>query len=139
MERGLIWLPLLVFFFWLAWQGWNEYQKVESYQIWSQQFDRAKYDIYSVLGKKDLNLTWGKPTRKEPIDLQTFSLQDVGSIRLLVDDLVVDLEKLPSKGSPVLEFGLKDKNTSIKIPFTEIDLAAKWEQYLRSEWQQISH
>jgi hypothetical protein len=133
MERGLIWLPLLVFFFWLAWIGWSEYQKVESYRIWSEQFDKAKYDIYAVLGKKGQDLTWGKPTRKEPIDLQTFSLQDVETIRLLVDDRSVDLDNLPTKGSPTLEFSFKNNDSAIKIPFTEIDLAAKWREYLAKE------
>jgi hypothetical protein len=133
MERGLIWLPLLVFFFWLAWIGWSEYQKVESYRIWSEQFDKAKYDIYAVLGKKGQDLTWGKPTRKEPIDLQTFSLQDIETIRLLVDDRSVDLDKLPTKGSPALEFSFKNNDSAIKISFTEIDLAAKWREYLAKE------
>ncbi|MGL5805216.1 MAG: hypothetical protein ACRC2R_23500 [Xenococcaceae cyanobacterium] len=133
MERGLIWLPLLVLFFWLAWSGWNEYQKVESYRIWSEQFDKAKYDIYAVLGKKETEITWGKPTRKGLINLQTFSLKDVESIRLLVGDRPVDLAKLPSKGLAVIEFIFKDNNSSIKIPFTEIELAAKWQQYLQQE------
>ena len=31
MEKGLIWLPLLAFFSWLTWSGWNEYQKIEIY------------------------------------------------------------------------------------------------------------
>jgi len=26
---------------WLAWQGRNEYQKVEAYRNWAQQFERA--------------------------------------------------------------------------------------------------
>jgi hypothetical protein len=133
MERGLIWLPLLVLFVWLAWSGWNEYQKVESYRIWSQQFDRAKYDIYAVLGKKDTEITWGIPTRKGLLNLETFSLKNVREIRLLVNDRPVDLNELPTKGSSVLEFSLKEKDTSIKIPFTEIDLAAKWRNYLQQE------
>lgn len=52
MERGLLWLPLLVLFFWLAWSGKKEYDKVQAYQAWAEQFDKSKYDIYSVLGKK---------------------------------------------------------------------------------------
>ena len=75
MERGLLWLPLLAVFFWLAWSGWNEYQKIEAYRIWVQDYDRAKYDIYSVLGQKGKELTWGKPTRTGPVNLQTFSLE----------------------------------------------------------------
>lgn len=52
MEHGLLWLPLLAAFFWLAWQGSQEYQKIEAYRTWAEQFDKAKYDIYAVLGKK---------------------------------------------------------------------------------------
>ena len=52
MARGLLWLPLLVAFIWLAWSGWNEYQKLEAYKIWAEDFDNAKFDIYAVLGKK---------------------------------------------------------------------------------------
>lgn len=59
MERGLLWLPLLAVFIWLAWQGWNEYQKVEAYQNWAKHFERAKYDIYAVLAQNGSNLTWG--------------------------------------------------------------------------------
>ena len=59
MERGLLWLPLLVVFIWLAWSGWNEYQKVEAYKIWAANFDNAKFDIYSVLGVKERQITWG--------------------------------------------------------------------------------
>ncbi|MGL5879414.1 MAG: hypothetical protein ACRC2V_16765, partial [Xenococcaceae cyanobacterium] len=84
MERGLIWLPLLGLFFWLAWQGRNEFQKVEAYQNWAQQFEKSKYDIYAVLGQSGNELTWGKPTRTGPIDLKTFSLERVQEIRLLV-------------------------------------------------------
>ena len=50
MERGLLWLPLLAVFFWLAWSGWNEYQKVEAYRRWAADYDKAKYDLYAVLG-----------------------------------------------------------------------------------------
>ena len=88
MERGLLWTPLLILFIWLAWSGWNEYQKVEIYRAWAENFERAKYDIYSVLGQKDKIITWGKPTRKGVINLQTFSLEEVKEIRLLVNNQV---------------------------------------------------
>ncbi len=52
---------------------------------------------------------------------------------MLVDDRPVDLANLPSKGLAVIEFIFKDNNSSIKIPFTEIELAAKWQQYLQQE------
>jgi hypothetical protein len=113
----------------LAWSGWNEYQKVEAYRIWAEGFDRAKYDIYSVLGQKDDSITWGKPTRKGPVELQTFSLKDVAEIRLLVNGKAVDIYSLPAKGKAEIEFIMSDK--SPRVPFTEIDLAARWMKALR--------
>lgn len=131
MERGLLWLPLLALFIGLAWAGWNEYRKVEAYQDWSAQFDRAKYDLYSVLGQKDREITWGKPTRVGPIDLQTFSLDTVDAIRPIVDDKPIDCQSPPDKGRSIyLEFKLADPATSICIPFTEIPLAVTWGIYL---------
>lgn len=138
MIHGLLWLPLLFAFFWLAWSGWNEYQKIEAYRLWAGNFERAKYDIYSVLAQKDSDLTWGKPTRKGPIDLQTFSLKDVKKITLLVDGKAVDLEKLPSKGKSIaLEFVLSQTTESIKVPFTEVPLAAEWGKFLQKEFQRL--
>lgn len=133
MERGLLWLPLLVTFIWLARAGWNEYQKVEKYRVWAEDFDNAKYDIYSVLGKKDQELTWGKPTRKGLIEINTFSLTDVAKITLLVGDRPVDWDNPPNKGKVMLEFTFKDREKKLKIPFTEANLAAKWGQYLQNE------
>ncbi len=138
MERGLLWLPLLAVFFWLAWSGWNEFQKIEAYRYWAQQFDRAKYDIYAVLGQKDSNLTWGKPTRQGPINLDTFSLKDVDTIRLLVDGRIAELDTPPARGRAIaLEFLLREPTASIKIPFTEIPLAAEWGKYLQKEVQRL--
>jgi len=133
MERGLLWLPLLVIFFGLAWTGWNEYQKIEAYRRWAEEFDRSKYDIYAILGQKGNCLTWGKPTRSGPINLQTFSLDNVRAIRLLVDDRPVTLESLPTKGTPVIEFSFAQGMSSIQIPFTEIPLAAQWAKYLQQQ------
>jgi hypothetical protein len=134
MERGLLWLPLLFTFIWLAWSGWNEYQKVEAYRTWASQFDQAKYDIYAVLGQKGSELTWGKPTRKGIINLQNFSLNNVQAIHLLVNNQVVNLAELPDKGSNIfLEFIFSQSQDSTKIPFTEVDLAAKWARYLQQE------
>ncbi|MGK7915093.1 MAG: hypothetical protein AB4038_06030 [Prochloraceae cyanobacterium] len=135
MEKGLLWLPLLVIFFWLAWTGWNEYQKIEAYRVWAQQYERTKYDIYAVLGQKGRELTWGKPTRSGPVELNTFSLDEVGEIRLLVNKQPVDLENLPSKGSAALEFNLSRDSLAIQIPFTEIPLAAEWRTYLQQQLQ----
>ncbi len=129
MERGLLWLPLLVAFIWLAWSGWNEYQKLEAYKIWAENFDNAKFDIYAVLGKKERQVTWGKPTRNGMIDLKSFSLDNVREINLLLDSCPVELDNLPNKGKPSLEFDLIDQE-SIQVPFTDISLAAKWCNYL---------
>ncbi|WP_071190004.1 hypothetical protein [Trichormus sp. NMC-1] len=131
MERGLLWLPLLVIFFWLAWQGSQEYQKLEAYRIWAEQFERAKYDIYAVLAQKGNDITWGKPTTKGPIELETFSLLDVEEIRFLVNGNSVDLENPPEKGRQIeLEF-LLNTAKSIRVPFTEVHLAAEWAKFLQ--------
>jgi hypothetical protein len=138
MERGLIWLPLLIIFFWLAIAGWNEYQKVETYQAWAIGFEKAKYDILAVLGQQQDQLTWGQPSRKGPVNLQTFSLQEVQSIWLLVDKKSVDIDNPPKKGGEIeLEFQLEEASTPIRIPFTEIPLAAKWGKYLRYELEKV--
>lgn len=138
MERGLLWLPLLVVFGWLAWAGWNEYQKVESYRIWAQQFQRAKYDIYAVLGQNGSQLTWGKPTRRGPIHLQSFSLHQVQSIQLLVEDQPVDLEQPPQNSRKVaLQFNLPE--SKILVPFTELGLAVEWGRFLRRELSQLQN
>ncbi|MBO1072666.1 MAG: hypothetical protein HEQ13_26435 [Dolichospermum sp. DEX189] len=131
MERGLFWLPLLVAFFWLAWQGSQEFKKLQAYQIWAEQFERAKYDIYAVLAQKGNDITWGKPTTKGPIELETFSLLDVQEIRFLVNDHVVDIENPPQKGRKIeLEFLLTTPK-SIRVPFTEVPLAAEWGEFLQ--------
>ncbi|MDJ0531069.1 MAG: hypothetical protein QNJ70_01025 [Xenococcaceae cyanobacterium MO_207.B15] len=130
MERGLIWLPLLALFIWLTWSGWKEYQKVEGYRIWSEKFDKAKYDIYSVIGHKENTITWGTPTAKGIKDLQTFSLKDVQDIRLLVADNIIDWDNSVNHGKACLEFQLIEQKEPIKIPFTDSTLASQWGQYL---------
>jgi hypothetical protein len=137
MERGLLWLPLLVIFFWLAWQGSQEYQKLEAYRIWAEQFERAKYDIYAVLAQQGNDITWGKPTTKGPIALETFSLLDVEEIRFLVNGNAVDLENPPEKGRQIeLEF-LLNTTKSIRVPFTEVPLAAEWAKFLQRTWKNL--
>ncbi|MEM1366943.1 MAG: hypothetical protein AAGG02_02785 [Cyanobacteria bacterium P01_H01_bin.15] len=132
MERGLLWLPLLAIFIGLAWAGWNEYQKVEAYRRWAEDFDHAKYDVRAVLGQKDGQLTWGKPTRSGPVNLYTLSLSQIQQIQLFVNQQAVSSEPAPAKGSPELAFELKDGN-QVKIPFTEIELAVLWQEYLSTE------
>lgn len=137
MERGLLWLPLLAVFSWLAWAGWNEYQKVEAYKTWAQQFERAKYDIFSALGQSGLNLTWGVPTRKGPIKLQTVALNEVEDVTIQADGKTVDLNQPPTKSRrSALVLNLKGK-PSQEIPFTELSLAIQWFNYLRREIQTI--
>lgn len=133
MERGLIWLPLLGLISGLTWVGWREYQKIEGYRIWSQQFDKAKYDLYAVMGLKERQITWGKPTPKGIANLATFSLQDVKNIELRLGDRIIDVKNLPTtktKDIPQLTFLFLEENKVVEIPFTEIELAAKWQKYL---------
>ncbi|NEO50851.1 MAG: hypothetical protein F6K55_44940, partial [Moorea sp. SIO4A3] len=86
-----------------------------------------------VLGQNGSDLTWGKPTRNEPVNLETFSLKDVKSINLLVDNQVVDLEQPPDKGRAIaLEFQFLKPIDPVKVPFTEIPLAVEWGKYLQS-------
>ena len=137
MERGLLWLPLLGIFIWLTWQGRNEFQKVQAYQNWAKQFERSKYDIYAVLAQNGSNLTWGKPTPKGLIDLQSFSLTDVKSIRLIVNDQPVSLETPPRKGRAIaLEF-IFTSDATVRVPFTEVPLAVDWAKYLQQELQRL--
>jgi hypothetical protein len=138
MERGLLWLPLLAAFLWLFWQGSKEYQKVEAYRIWAEEFERAKYDIYAVIGQKGNNITWGKPTTKGPIKLETFYLVDVQKISLLVDGKVVEINDLPQKGRSIeLEFQLLEPTNIVRVPFTEVPLAAEWGKYLQGALQNL--
>lgn len=131
MAHGLMWFPLLGIFIWLAKAGYDEYHKLEAYKLWAAGFDRAKYDIYAVMGMKEREISWGKPTKAQPKDLQTFSLDRVDAIQLVVDNLPVDLAVLPSKGKKInIRFQLQDRQP-IDVPFTEIPLAAEWANYLQ--------
>ena len=130
MARVLVWLPLLALIIWLTWRGWKEYQKVEGYRIWSEKFDKAKYDIYTVLGQKANLITWGTPTPKGIKDLQTFSLQEVQDIRLLVGDNITEWDDSQNQGKATLEFQLIEPKQPIKILFTDSTLASQWGQYL---------
>lgn len=137
MTKGLLWLPLLAVFCWLAWAGWNEFQKLEAYRSWAEPFDHAKYDIYAVLGQKGTDLTWGRPTRQGPVDLQTLSLQQVQAIQLSVDNQRIALDQAPQKARRVaLAFDL-DAAPSVQIPFTDLALAIQWGQHLQQDWQQL--
>ncbi len=126
-----MWLPLLGIFIWLARAGANEYQKIEAYKRWAVGFDRCKYDIYAVMGLKDRQISWGKPTKTEPKDLQTFKLDRVKQVRLVVDNNSINLDNLPVRGKKInLQFQFVDRDEIVDIPFTEIPMAAEWTGFL---------
>lgn len=132
MERGLIWLPLLVLFFGLAWAGWNEFRKVDAYQGWAKGFDRAKYDILSVLGQRGDRLVWGKPSRTGVLEMQEFSLKEVTAIEVQVNGHGIN-EAYPPKSSRTVSLCFyRGDEGPILVPFTEVSLALKWAQALRS-------
>ncbi|AFY70580.1 hypothetical protein Pse7367_2318 [Thalassoporum mexicanum PCC 7367] len=144
MERGLMWLPLLALFIGLAWAGWREYQKVEAYQTWAQEFDRHKYDIYAVLGQKGDRLVWGKPTRQAPIEVQSASLAEVAQIELKLDGASIAIvgrdpdinqrpDQVPAKAKLVeIELGL-NSGAAMAIPFTDVAIAMQWFRYLAEQ------
>lgn len=138
MTRGLLWLPLLAVFIGLAWAGWSEYQKLESYKVWAQSFDHAKYDIYAVLGLKGNILVWGKPTRRGPIELQQCWLMDIDDVRVISDEQPVDWDSPPERAKAVnLQFQMKD-DSAIDIPFTEVDLAIQWARFIQAQGNAIA-
>ncbi|MGG6240614.1 hypothetical protein ACQ4N7_18485 [Nodosilinea sp. AN01ver1] len=136
MERGLLWLPLLAVFIGLAWAGWHEYQKVQAYEAWAAQFDRSKYDIKAMLGQRGDDLTWGRPTRQGPIDLTTLSLQAIADLRLEINGQPVVDETQPAKGKVELALATASGET-YRIPFTDSDLALRWEKALHQSLQAL--
>ncbi len=140
-----MWLPLLGLFIWLAYAGWNEYQKLEAYKVWAQSFERAKFDVLAALGQQGDRLVWGKPTRRGVIDERSLNLRDVEAIALLVNDQPVDLVTPPERGRTIaLELSYPaDPHTGNKkpadhIPFTQVELAARWGVALQQVKQQLS-
>jgi hypothetical protein len=126
MERGLMWMPLLVLFFWLAWAGRNEYTKLEAYKIWAASFDRAKYDIRAVMGQSGDAISWGQPDRPAPKNIQTFSLNRVSALQLVVDGAIVDPQNPPTKGKTIGLVFVRPDQAAVTVPFTQVDLAAQW-------------
>jgi hypothetical protein len=120
----------------LAWAGWNEYQKLEVYRRWAEGFERAKFDIYAVLGQQGREVTWGKPTRKGILNLQTFSLEQVRSIRLLADQQPIDLDQPPAKARQVSLLFEREGEAAVQVPFTDLDLAVQWGQFLQKMQQE---
>jgi hypothetical protein len=132
MIRGLVWTLLLIFFMILTWLGWSEYTKIEAYKQWAIQFEKAKYDIVAALGQNQDQLTWGKPTRKGMVDLQTLSLKDVTNIALQVDGQTADPVNPPSTGKQIhLALSVAGQSAPSLIGFTEIDLAGRWLVHLQ--------
>mgnify|MGYP001790959594 FL=1 len=133
MTRGLMWLPLLAIFFGLAWAGWNEYRKLETYKVWAAKFDRAKYDIYAALGQQGSLLTWGLPTRDGMVNTTKLDLNNVENITLEVDGQPIDPWQLPVKGRFSIGFKLKT-GAHEHIPFTNGDMAQQWFEFLVKEF-----
>lgn len=125
MERGLMWLPLLVGFGVLAWLGWSEHRKVEAYRAWAQTFDHSKYDLHAMLGWADRHLSWGKPTRQGPVSVQSVDLDRVENVRLQVDGVIWNgaPESLPQRGTEIYLVLLPQQH---QIPFTQLPLALAW-------------
>ncbi len=139
MLHGLLWLPLLVVFFVLAGLGWHEWQKLQAYQVWAQDFDQAKYDIRAVLGLKRNQLTWGKPTRQQPKNLQTLSLESVQEIQVWVDQQPIALTHPPTQAHQIdLVLISPSLSDPVHIPFTDVTLAVRWAEYLQRQIQDLS-
>ncbi len=137
MERGLLWLPLLSLFIWLAWAGWNEYQKVQAYEAWAANFDRSKYDVRAVLGQAGDTLTWGKPTRQGPVDFIRLSLNDVDTIGLKVKDQMLAPETSPPEGDAAEIVLTLHSGERHDIPFTNGALAHQWKKALHQSLEAL--
>lgn len=130
MERALTWLPLLGTFIWLAWAGWNEYQKVQTYEAWAAGADRYKYDIRAVLAQRDNTLIWGKPTRNGPIELASLPLETVETIALYVNGAPVEPGTYIKRGQQI-ELWLTTATQTHRIPFIEFPMAQQWKKALQ--------
>ncbi len=132
MERGLLWLPLLGVFIWLAWAGWHEYQKVEAYKQWASEFERAKYDIYAALGQQGDRLVWGVPTRQGPVEACEISLQTIQQITLYgPDDALPSSAQVPRGCKIALAIDCAAASPAW-IPFTDVELAIAWQNQLQT-------
>lgn len=136
MERGLLWLPLLAAFIGLAWAGWHEFQKVQAYEAWATGFERSKYDIKAMLGQQGDDITWGRPTRQGPIAITTLSLTEVTTLQLEVNGQPVANEIPPTQGKIELTLATRGGET-YRIPFTDSDLAHRWEKALHQSLQTL--
>ncbi|WP_299490427.1 hypothetical protein [Acaryochloris sp. IP29b_bin.137] len=131
MTEGLVWLALLGVFMGLVRAGWLEYRKVEAYRLWAKSFERAKYDIYAVLGQKGQIITWGLPTPDGPTHLKSCDIRDIDTVQVLVDGqpLSVDIQAKNPKQIQ-LQLFRQGGEQGMQIPFTEVALAVEWAQYL---------
>ena len=134
MARGLAWLVFLAIFMGLAWAGWDEFQKLQAYERWATDFDRAKYDIRAILGQKGQQLTWGKPSRQGIRDSQSILLSTVSAVQLLINGEIADPLDPPAGKQIELELLCKDQE-NCKIPFTDSEIAIKWGQALTIDLQ----
>ena len=140
MIHGLMWFPLLGVFIALAYAGWNEYQRLEAYKAWAVDFERAKFDVKAILGQRGRELTWGKPTRQGPADLQTVAFDDIEQLRVsldgeLIDPMAIPPEELennpyPGKKDIAITLVLTSTDSPATIPFTDSVLAIRWGQAL---------
>lgn len=137
MEHALTWFPLLGVFIWLAWAGWNEYQKVQTYQAWATGADRCKYDIRAVLAQRGTTLTWGKPTRQGPVDLTSVALEDVSAIALHVNGVPVQAETQAKRGQRIEIVLTTGENGTHGIPFIELPMAQQWKKALQESLQAL--
>ncbi len=137
MEHALTWFPLLGTFIWLAWAGWNEYQKVQTYEAWATGADRCKYDIRAVLAQRGTTLTWGKPTRQGPIDLASIALTEIESIALHVNGAPVQAGTYVKRGQRTEIVLTTPGGISYRIPFIEFPMAQQWKKALQESLQAL--
>jgi hypothetical protein len=141
MARGLAWLVFLAIFIGLAGAGWDEFQKLQAYERWAADFDRAKYDIRAILGQKagqkGQQLTWGKPSRQGIKDPQSILLSEVSAVQLLINGEIADPLNPPAGKQIELEL-LCENQDNCKIPFTDSAIAIKWGQALTIELQKTA-
>ena len=133
MERGLLWLPLLALFIWLAWAGRTEYQKLEAYKVWAADFERAKYDIYAALGQQGTLLTWGPPTRQGPVVDSQVDLATVTRIQMYGGERHLPPDAQVPKGCQVCLRLTQANGSHWDIPFTDGELAQRWGDRLQAD------
>jgi hypothetical protein len=137
MLHGLLWFPLLAFFIWIAWAGWNDYQKIETYRLWATGFQHTKYDLYSAIRADTTTLTWGIPHRQSITNLQSLALSDIAEVALQLNGTLIKPDQNKAQAvqlKKVKSVALVVKTTaeSFVIPFTELHLATQWAEWLQS-------